>query len=353
MFSHLPYWLLLLLVFVQTLFSCNTVAAGNVSAIIVFGDSTVDTGNNNYIPTIVKANFPPYGRDYDGGIPTGRFSNGRLIVDFISEAFGLLPSVPAYLGSRNAIDKLSTAGASFASGGSGLDDLTAKLALVIPIDQQLEYFEEYKEELKLSKGESFANETITQALYIFSVGNNDVVVNYILRQSQFTPEEYVTYLISLADAAVRAVYELGARKIQLTAILPVGCVPLLRTLNLKQPGECDEAFNQWAVKYNTELQQLASRLNDDLPGVLVVYADQLYSVVSNIIANPMDYGFETVAQGCCGTRLIELSVLCALDQPLSCQDDAKYVFFDSVHPTERTYKIVANKILKTVVQVFM
>ncbi|KAL6839715.1 hypothetical protein ACP4OV_030403 [Aristida adscensionis] len=87
MFSYLlPNYLLL--VFVQTLLSCNTVAAGNVSTIMAFGDSIIDTGNNNYIATIGKGNFPPYGRDYDGGIPTGRFSNGRLIIDFISEAFG-------------------------------------------------------------------------------------------------------------------------------------------------------------------------------------------------------------------------------------------------------------------------
>ncbi|KAL6839007.1 hypothetical protein ACP4OV_031167 [Aristida adscensionis] len=355
MFSHLmQYWVLL--VFVQFLLSPKTVAAGNISAIIVFGDSTVDPGNNNYSSSIIKANFPPYGRDYDGGIPTGRFSNGRLIIDFISEAFGLPSSVPAYLGNSYTIDQL-TKGVSFASGGTGLDDLTAKLVLAIPFGQQLEYFKEYKERLKLSKGESMANEIITEALYIFSIGNNDIGVNYFLlpiRRSQFTPAEYVTYLIGLADAAARALYELGARKILLTGILPVGCVPAMRTLNLKEPGECDQEFNQFAMRYNTELQELASKLNNELAGVVVVYADQLYSVVSTIVATPLEYGFENVAQDCCGTGLIELSVLCALDEPLTCQDDAKYVFFDSVHPSERIYEIlVANEILKTALQVFM
>ncbi|KAL6839714.1 hypothetical protein ACP4OV_030402 [Aristida adscensionis] len=352
MFSHLlHYWLLL--VFLQILLSRNMVAAGNVSAIIVFGDSTVDTGNNNDVPSIIKSNFPPYGRDYYGGIPTGRFSNGRVIIDFISEAFGLPPSVPSYLGNNDTIEQLAT-GVCFASGGTGLDDLTAELLLAIPIGQQLEYFKEYKEKLKLSKGESVANEIIAQALYIFSIGNNDVGVNYFLlpvRRAQFTPTEYVTYLIGIADAAVRSAYEAGARKIQLIGILPVGCVPAMRTVNLEAPGQCDEAFNQLAMSYNSELQELASKLNGDLPGVLIVYADQLYSIVSNIITNPLDYGFQNVAQGCCGTGLIELSFLCALDQPLLCQDDDKYVWFDSVHPSERTHKIVANEILKTVLQV--
>jgi len=52
-------------------------------AVIVFGDSILDTGNNDYIETIMKADFKPYGRDFLGGKPTGRFSNGRIPSDFL------------------------------------------------------------------------------------------------------------------------------------------------------------------------------------------------------------------------------------------------------------------------------
>ncbi|XP_052480179.1 GDSL esterase/lipase At3g43550 [Gossypium raimondii] len=48
-----------------------------VTAVFVFGDSIVDPGNNNNLPTIAKGNFLPYGRDFKDG-PTGRFSNGKL-----------------------------------------------------------------------------------------------------------------------------------------------------------------------------------------------------------------------------------------------------------------------------------
>ena len=54
-----------------------------VPAVIVFGDSIVDPGNNNNLVTVAKCNFPPYGRDFIGGIPTGRFSNGKIPSDFI------------------------------------------------------------------------------------------------------------------------------------------------------------------------------------------------------------------------------------------------------------------------------
>ena len=62
-----------------------------VPAVIVFGDSIVDTGNNNFISTIVKCNFLPYGRDFAGGNqPTGRFSNGLVPSDIIGRKSWLL-----------------------------------------------------------------------------------------------------------------------------------------------------------------------------------------------------------------------------------------------------------------------
>lgn len=53
-----------------------------VPALFVFGDSLVDVGNNNFISTLARSNYYPYGIDFRGG-PTGRFSNGFNIVDFI------------------------------------------------------------------------------------------------------------------------------------------------------------------------------------------------------------------------------------------------------------------------------
>lgn len=62
---------------------------GNVTipAVIVFGDSIVDAGNNNHLNTPAKCNFPPYGRDFMGGVSTGRFSNGKVPSDLIGFGF--------------------------------------------------------------------------------------------------------------------------------------------------------------------------------------------------------------------------------------------------------------------------
>ena len=53
-----------------------------VPCFFIFGASSFDNGNNNALPTLAKANYPPYGIDFPAG-PTGRFSNGRSIVDII------------------------------------------------------------------------------------------------------------------------------------------------------------------------------------------------------------------------------------------------------------------------------
>jgi len=56
---------------------------GHIPALFSFGDSILDTGNNNNLATLSKCNYPPYGRDFYGGIATGRFCNGRNPSDLI------------------------------------------------------------------------------------------------------------------------------------------------------------------------------------------------------------------------------------------------------------------------------
>lgn len=61
----------------------------NIPAVLAFGDSILDTGNNNHLLSIMKANFAPYGKDFVGKVPTGRFSNGKVPVDMIGESLSL------------------------------------------------------------------------------------------------------------------------------------------------------------------------------------------------------------------------------------------------------------------------
>ena len=57
----------------------------HVPAIITFGDSIFDAGNNHFNKNCTaQADFPPYGSSFFHH-PTGRFTNGRTVADFICE----------------------------------------------------------------------------------------------------------------------------------------------------------------------------------------------------------------------------------------------------------------------------
>lgn len=75
-----------MMIFVSLVFFELVVSAicGNTlaPALYLFGDSSIDNGNNNLLPTLARANFFPYGIDFPRG-STGRFTDGKTIADFI------------------------------------------------------------------------------------------------------------------------------------------------------------------------------------------------------------------------------------------------------------------------------
>lgn len=77
---------ILILLFVQL----GICSAAEFSASFIFGDSLVEAGNNNYIATLSKANYPPNGIDF--GRPTGRYTNARTIADIIGSSC-VLPEI--------------------------------------------------------------------------------------------------------------------------------------------------------------------------------------------------------------------------------------------------------------------
>lgn len=104
-FSERP-WVVAVLLMVSIV-QCVNVALGSqkVPAMFVFGDSIVDVGNNNYLRSYAKSNYPPYGIDYPGG-PSGRFSNGKNIVDMLGKHLSTFLST---LCSYRSIDIISNA----------------------------------------------------------------------------------------------------------------------------------------------------------------------------------------------------------------------------------------------------
>lgn len=302
----------------------------------------MDPGNNNYIDTVFKCNFPPYGLDFRNKTPTGRFCNGRLVTDFIASYIGVKENVPPYLDPNLGINELIS-GVSFASAGSGYDPLTPTITNVIDIPTQLEYFREYKRKLEGKMGKQEMEKHIEEAMFCVSAGTNDFVINYFtipIRRKTFTIEAYQQFVISNLKQFIQGLWKEGARKITVAGLPPIGCLPIVITLFSGEAltnRRCIDRFSTVATNYNFLLQKQLALMQVGLAhlGSKIFYLD-VYNPVYEVIRDPRKFGFEEVFSGCCGSGYLEASFLC---NPKSyvCPNTSAYVFFDSIHPSEKTY----------------
>eukprot|EP00253_Pinus_taeda_P001563 PITA_01563 len=316
-------------------------------AVIIFGDSTVDPGNNNKVFTLIKSDFPPYGRDFYGQKPTGRFCNGKIVTDYIVSSLGIKELLPAYLDPELKSEDLIT-GVSFASSGTGYDNVTAKILSVIPLWKQMEYFTQYQNQLIELVGKAAASYILSEAIYGISMGSNDFVNNYFInpiRMAQYTVEEYEDFLVEIATEFIRWIYSMGARKLAVIGVPPLGCLPSVITIRGGHSEGCVNEYNEASMGFNQKLIAAVDSLSTELVGLKMAYGD-IYSILYDIIEFPQKYGFVEVRDGCCGTGLLEVAVLCNRASPFTCTDATKYVFWDSFHPTQSVYKIIATILLE-------
>ncbi|KAE9592650.1 hypothetical protein Lal_00028876 [Lupinus albus] len=315
-------------------------------AVIAFGDSIVDTGNNNNIKTLVKSNFPPYGKDFEGGVPTGRFCDGKVPSDLLVEEFGIKELLPAYMDPNLKSSDLIT-GVCFASAASGYDPLTPQIASVIPLSTQLDMFKEYIGKLKGIVGEERTKFIIANSLYIVVGGSDDIANTYFVahaRQLQYDIPSYTDLMMNGASNFVKEIYKLGARRIAILGAPPIGCVPSQRTLAGGIVRGCAEKYNYAAKLFNSKLSKEMDSLALNSPNSRIVYID-IYNSLLDIIVNYQKYGYKVADRGCCGTGALEVAVLC---NPLgtTCSNPSEYVFWDSYHPTESVYRKLINQALQ-------
>ncbi|XP_058204152.1 GDSL esterase/lipase At5g03810-like [Rhododendron vialii] len=326
-----------------------SVARGDplVPMLCVFGDSVVDVGNNNHLNTLIKSNFPPYGRDFVTHTPTGRFCNGKLATDFTAEYLGFDSYPPAYL-SQDARGKNLLIGANFASAGSGFYDRTAQFYRAISLTQQLAYYKEYQDKVVSMVGKASANTMFSGGIHLLSAGSSDFIQNYYINpmlQRTYTPDQFSDILIRSFSAFVQNLYGVGVRRIGVTTLPPTGCLPAAITLFGGGSNQCIGRLNQDAVAFNNKLSTTAQYLKSNFPGLKVVVFD-IYQPLLDLITKPSDQGFFESRKACCGTGTIETSMLCNARSVGTCSNATQYVFWDGFHPSEAANKVIAQALLQ-------
>ncbi|XP_054803082.1 GDSL esterase/lipase At5g33370-like [Prosopis cineraria] len=320
--------------------------AEGARAFFVFGDSLVDNGNNNYLATTARADSPPYGIDYPSRRPTGRFSNGYNIPDFISQELGAESTLP-YLSPELTGQRLLV-GANFASAGIGiLNDTGIQFVNIIRIYRQLEYFQEYQQRLSALVGEGQAQRLVRGSLVLITLGGNDFVNNYYLvpfsaRSRQFALPDYVKYLISEYKKILRRLYDLGARRVLVTGTGPLGCVPAELAMRGRN-GECSTELQRAASLYNPQLVQMLAQLNREVGSDVFIGANT-QQMSNDFVSNPGAYGFITSKVACCGQGPYNGLGLCTVASNL-CPNRDVYAFWDPFHPSERANGLIVRQIM--------
>ena len=90
----------------------------------------------------------------------------------------------------------------------------------------------------------------------------------------------------------KVLHNLGARKLMVFGLGPMGCIPLQRVLSTS--GQCQERANKLALSFNNAASKLLVNLESKLPNASFKFGDA-YDVVDDVIRNPYRYG-ESMSQ---------------------------------------------------------
>jgi phospholipase/lecithinase/hemolysin len=81
---------------------------------------------------------------------------------------------------------------------------------------------------------------------------------------------------------------MGARKLALISIPPIGCMPFERLLS-SGSASCVSSINREARNFNRELLALSIRMQKTLIDAHIVYLN-IYDISMDAITNPAKYG---------------------------------------------------------------
>ncbi|CAH8253802.1 unnamed protein product [Arabidopsis lyrata] len=306
-------------------------------SIISFGDSIADTGNYlhlsdvNHLP---QTAFFPYGESFFHP-PSGRASDGRLIIDFIAEFLGL-PYVPPYFGSQNVSFEQ---GINFAVYGATALDRAYFVAKGIECDftnvslsVQLDIFKQILPNLCASSSRDCREMLGDSLILMGEIGGNDFF--YPSFEGKSIDETKLQDLIIKAiSSAIVGAKHFWYPEAEEDYDPLTGCIPRLNEL-----GERD----------NEQLKTELKRLQKLYPDVNIIYADY-HNSLYRFYQEPAKYGFKNrPLAACCGVGgqyNFTISKECGSEGVSYCQNPSEYVNWDGYHLTEAAYQKMAEGIL--------
>ncbi|TQE10826.1 hypothetical protein C1H46_003526 [Malus baccata] len=337
-------WVFPILLLVSILhYPCFVDGAPQVPCYFIFGDSLSDSGNNNGLLTLAKANYKPYGIDFPRG-PTGRFSNGRNLVDVIAELLGFSHYIPPF---ATAIGWEILHGVNYASGAAGIRDESGRnQGMRVTFNKQLVNHQNIVRQIVSLQGNnnSAAIQYLGKCIYTVTIGSNDYINNYFMPRlystsRQFTSEQYAGVLIQQYSGQIKTLYNSGARKIALFGLGTIGSIPFEVAMcnSSTNVSLCSDNMNSAVQVFNARLQSLVDDLNSNLTDAKFTYIDFYGIGLSSAAASLGSVIFDAP---CC--EVVRETGLCVpFNTP--CQNRTQYSFWDAIHPSESSNVVLGGR----------
>lgn len=336
----------------------NMLKSCDIRKIYQFGDSVSDTGNRIVEDPLNKCGNPPFGESIFLG-PTGRCSNGLLMIDYIALGAGI-PLLKPYLGASkdfsNGIDfavsgstTLSTR--KLAEKGFNIEKITNS-----SLGAQLDWLSTHLTSICIS--EIATRDYLKDALFIIGeMGGNDYNYAYSQGKNWDEIQNMVPEVVQVIIDGVKRVIALGAVKIIVQGSFPFGCIPKSITTfqSNNQNGtydkhQCLEHINHVAAFQNEYLQNAIATLQEKYPETVILYGDY-YNAYKWLLDNAPHLGITSTLRVCCGTggRLnYSTNLICGDPNVLSCPDPDTYISWDGVHITQKASELITQWIIADV-----
>ncbi|KAF8364567.1 hypothetical protein HHK36_033459 [Tetracentron sinense] len=331
-----------------------------VPALFILGDSSVDCGTNNYLGTFARADLLPYGRDFDTHLPTGRFCNGRIPVDYLGNFHFLLHSNlcsnyfaasgaslrTSFLGQGGAIEDMIH-GVNYASAGAGiLFSSGSELGQHISLTQQIQQATDTFQQFILGMGEEAASDLISKSVFYLSIGTNDYI-HYYLRnvsrvQSLYLPWNFNQLLATTVKQELKNLYNASVRKVVVMGLAPIGCAPHYLWQYNSKNGECVEVINDMIMEFNFAMRYMVEELGQELLDANITFCNTFEGSM-DILENHEHYGFEITTDACCGLGQYRGWIMC-ISPEMACNNASNHIWWDQFHPTEAVNAILADNV---------
>ncbi|XP_075512631.1 GDSL esterase/lipase At3g48460-like [Primulina tabacum] len=346
---------LILVLISSSLATCSS-DAFPFKKIYAFGDSYTDTGNTRTSTGPTAFNYvsnPPYGITYFHH-STNRYSDGRIVLDFVAEALSL-PFSPPYripAADRSHGVNFAVAGATAIRHGFFLKNNITFNLVRESLQTQLVWLDKILE----TKGCKDLKTTPARCKSVFGdalvwvgeIGAND----YTCSLGSTIPSDTIrTIALNSFSGFLQVLINKGAKYIVVQGLPPAGC--LTYTFSLSSPEDRDEtgcvsSANLRAFTHNKLLQTRLDYLRKQNPQAVILYAD-FYNSHMELVRNPGRYGFKEQFKACCGygggQYNFDVFNTCGAPSTGSCSNPPVYLNWDGAHLTEAANRVLADSFL--------